>query len=111
MLFMALVQWISALVTYVTTEFSVTNKRVVIKIGFIRRSFYETLLQRVAAIQVYQNLLGRILGYGTLTINGTGGEKETFIGIENPLLFRRYVQEQIEQSLAGGREGQNPSSV
>ena len=38
---------------------------------------------------------GRLLGYGTLTITGTGGTRESLSGIPRPLEFRRHVQSQI----------------
>ena len=37
--------------------------------------------------------LGRILGYGSIGVIGTGGTKEYFISIKNPLEFRRKFQE------------------
>ncbi len=41
-----------------------------------------------------QSVLGRILGYGTIVINGTGGTKEPFKRIASPFDFRKHVQEQ-----------------
>ena len=77
------------------SEFGVTNKRVIGKVGFIRRSSTELLLTRVEGIQVRQSIMGRMLGYGSVTISGTGGLKEPFHKISNPLELRRVVQEQI----------------
>lgn len=79
-----------------SAEFTVTNKRVVIKLGTIRRRAIEMLLSKVEEIAVSQGVGGRILGYGTLVIVGTGGSKEIFMLMADPLEFRRQVQEQIE---------------
>jgi len=79
-----------------SAEFTVTNKRVVIKLGTIRRRAIEMLLSKVEEIAVDQGIGGRILGYGTLVIVGTGGSKEIFLLMADPLEFRRQVQEQIE---------------
>ena len=87
--------WISALVLKISSEFGISNKRVLIKMGFIRRSSLETLLSKVEGIGVEQGILGRILDFGTIIIRGTGGSKEYFHRIANPLEFRKYVQEQI----------------
>ena len=105
-----------------TSEFAVTNKRVVMKTGLVQRDSHETLLGKVEAIGVDQGFLGRILDFGTITITGTGGTQERFAGIARPLEFRRQVQAQIvemeerrgavsapavgagPQSLAGRRE-------
>ncbi len=75
-----------------SSEFAVTNKRVLIKVGLIRRHSLELLLQKVEGIGVDQGILGRILGYGTITVSGVGGTKEAFRVISNPLEFRRQVQ-------------------
>ena len=85
--------WIDSL----SSEFAVTNKRVLIKVGLIRRHSLELLLQKVEGIGVDQTLTGRILGYGTITVTGTGGTRESFQRISRPLEFRRQVQ----GSLAG----------
>jgi uncharacterized membrane protein YdbT with pleckstrin-like domain len=75
-----------------SSEFAVTNKRVLIKIGLIRRHSLELLLQKIEGIGVDQGITGRILGYGTITVSGVGGTKEAFRLISNPLEFRRQVQ-------------------
>jgi uncharacterized membrane protein YdbT with pleckstrin-like domain len=75
-----------------SSEFAVTNKRVLIKVGLIRRHSLELLLQKVEGIGVDQGIMGRILGYGTITVSGVGGTKEAFRMISDPLEFRRQVQ-------------------
>jgi len=75
-----------------TSEFAVTSKRVVVKLGIMHRRTLELLLRQVEAIEVEQGLMGRIFGYGTITLVGTGGTKEPFHGIAHPLEFRRQVQ-------------------
>ena len=77
---------------YTTSEFGVTNKRVIIKVGWVRRRTLETMLSKVEGIGVDQDLIGRMLGYGTMVVTGTGGTKEQFTKIANPLEFRRQVQ-------------------
>jgi uncharacterized membrane protein YdbT with pleckstrin-like domain len=76
----------------ISSEFAVTNKRVLVKVGLIRRHSLELLLQKVEGIGVDQGILGRILGYGTITVSGTGGTREAFRMIAAPLEFRRQVQ-------------------
>jgi uncharacterized membrane protein YdbT with pleckstrin-like domain len=75
-----------------TSEFTVTNKRVVIKVGLLTRRTVELLLTKVETIGVDQGLLGRVLNYGTITVTGTGGTKEPFPYVAGPLEFRRQVQ-------------------
>ncbi|MEP6689942.1 MAG: PH domain-containing protein [Gemmatimonadaceae bacterium] len=75
-------------------EFAVTDKRVIIKTGMFNRRTMETLLTKVENISVDQKLWGRLLGYGTIRVTGTGGTTEPFADIANPLEFRKHVQAQ-----------------
>jgi len=86
---------IAPAIRYVTSEFAVTDKRVLGKVGFIERESDETLLSKIEAIAVDQGVIGRILGFGTVTITGTGGTEESFARISEPLEFRRQIQSQI----------------
>jgi uncharacterized membrane protein YdbT with pleckstrin-like domain len=89
-------QWISAFVTYITSEYALTNQRILVKVGFIQRRSFETLLQRITSIEVSQSILARILGYGTIIIYGTGIASEIFRNVNNPIEFRKKIQQQIE---------------
>ena len=77
---------------YASSEFAVTSKRVVIKVGFINRKTLEMVLTKVETIRVDQSILGRVFDYGTIVVIGTGGTNEPFKSIANPLEFRRQVQ-------------------
>ncbi|MCX5814164.1 MAG: PH domain-containing protein [Proteobacteria bacterium] len=76
-----------------TSEFVITNKRVIVKVGLIRRKTLEMNLQKIESVNVEQGIMARILGYGTVTIVGTGGTRESFTDIRKPLMFRRKFQE------------------
>lgn len=91
----SLVMFISKWIQYISSEFGVTNSRVLIKVGFISRHSLELLLTKVEGIGVDQSITGRILNYGTIIVSGTGGTKESFALISHPLEFRKKVQEQI----------------
>ena len=80
---------------YSTSEFAVTDKRVIIKVGWIRRRTVETMLAKVEGVGVDQSLTGRLSGFGTIVVTGTGGTKEEFDRIADPLEFRRQVQAAI----------------
>jgi uncharacterized membrane protein YdbT with pleckstrin-like domain len=78
-----------ALLIRMTTELAVTSKRVIAKFGLIRRQSIELNLSKVESFQVEQGLLGRMLGYGTITVNGTGGMRMPIKKIDQPFEFRR----------------------
>ncbi len=82
-------------INYTSSEFAVTNKRVLSKTGFIQRESDETLLSKVEGVSVDQGVLGRMLGFGTVTITGSGGTEDSFPRIAQPLEFRRQVQGQV----------------
>jgi uncharacterized membrane protein YdbT with pleckstrin-like domain len=77
------------------TEMAVTNKRVIVKSGLAERRTTEILLSRIESVVVDEPAMGRILGYGTVTVRGTGGTPEVFEKIQHPLKFREQVQSQI----------------
>lgn len=97
-LVLAVVSAIGSLVNYQTSEYGITNKRVLMKLGFIRRMSLEIYLQKIESVKVYQSVLGRLLNYGSIIISGVGGSKDPFHTIPKPLDFRRRVQEEIEIS-------------
>ena len=79
------------------TEMAVTNRRVVIKTGLASRTTIEMLLNKVESIEVSETAFGRMLGYGTIVVIGTGGTPEPFHKVAHPLEFRSQVQQQIEK--------------
>lgn len=85
--------FIAPLIDFLTSEFAITNKRVIIKVGFISRRTLEINLQKIESISVDQTILGRILDYGNIVVIGTGGTKEPFSNISAPMEFRRQYQQ------------------
>ena len=75
------------------SEFVITNRRIVIKEGFIARRTFEMNLSKIETVNVDQTVMGRILNYGSITIIGTGGTTETFHNIARPMKFRQSFQE------------------
>jgi uncharacterized membrane protein YdbT with pleckstrin-like domain len=75
-----------------SSDFAVTNKRVMMKVGVFATRSIELLLNKIEAIAVNQSLAGRIFGYGDIAVTGSGGTKESFSRIRGPLEFRRAVQ-------------------
>lgn len=92
---------VNALINYLTSEFGVTNKRVMMKTGFISRKSLELLLPKVEGVQVDQGIIGRMLDYGTITVSGTGGSHTPFPNVQKPMELRRKVNE-----IVGGHTSQ-----
>jgi uncharacterized membrane protein YdbT with pleckstrin-like domain len=88
------------IIRWLATKVGVSNKRVLIRTGLFSRRSIEVLLPKVESIGVEEPLVGRILGYGTVIVRGTGGTFETFRGIAHPNKLRRQVQQQIGNSVS-----------
>ena len=89
---------IRALVTYLTTEFAVTSRRVIAKEGFIRRHTLELNHNRVEGLRLDQGVIARVFNAGTITVNGTGQSRQRIRFIINPMEFRRNALEVIDAS-------------
>jgi uncharacterized membrane protein YdbT with pleckstrin-like domain len=75
-----------------TTEIGVTSARFVKKTGFISLKTEEVALRNIEGVRVTQGLWGRLLGYGTLRIEGTGDDHVDVPNIDDPVGFRRAIQ-------------------
>jgi uncharacterized membrane protein YdbT with pleckstrin-like domain len=87
-------------------EYAVTNKRVVMQNGVMGRQTEEVFLNKIESIAVDQTVMGRMLGFGTVTIRGTGGSFGPFERVSAPLELRRQIQDQIGKAF-----GTNPPAV
>jgi uncharacterized membrane protein YdbT with pleckstrin-like domain len=74
-----------------TTEVAVTDKRIILKRGFIRRHTVEMNMQKVESVDVDQTQLGRLFDYGTVTIRGVGSTFESLRMIDAPLKLRTTI--------------------
>ena len=90
-LLVGLALWLSAWFHRWITEISVTTHRVIYKTGFIRRHTVEMNMDKVETVDVDQSLLGRILGFGTIRVRGTGQSIESLRGIAHPIELRNAI--------------------
>lgn len=95
-IFFGIIHGVVAFINYSTSEFGLTNKRVLMKTGFIRRHSTEILLQKVESISVKQSILGRMFGHGLIVIS-SGGADNPFNKISKPFEFRKKVQEKLSE--------------
>ena len=88
---LALSAALRAFVRRATTELAVTDHRVIYKTGLLARHTIEMNRDKVESVDVDQTLLGRIFGYGTIIVRGTGGSLEPIRTIGDPLTFRSNI--------------------
>ena len=79
-----------------STELAITDKRVIAKFGLIRRQTVELLHSKMEGMTVDQGILGRILNFGTVVVNGTGSGRTPIRGVSQPLEFRKTALAEIE---------------
>jgi uncharacterized membrane protein YdbT with pleckstrin-like domain len=96
--FAAIVFALAAVVAFIpawfrrwTTEIAVTDRRIILKRGLIRRHTVEMNMQKVESVDVDQTLIGRLFNYGNVTIRGTGSSFESLRMIDAPLKLRTTV--------------------
>jgi uncharacterized membrane protein YdbT with pleckstrin-like domain len=82
---------LSAVIRRQTTELALTDRRIIMKRGFISRDTVEMNLNKVESLHVNQSLMGRILNYGDVTVVGTGASLEPLRGISRPLELRKKL--------------------
>ena len=88
---LALAAGIPALIRRISTELAVTDRRVIYKSGVLARHTLEMNCSKVESVDVDQSLLGRLLGFGTIIVRGTGGSLEPIRMISDPLTFRSHI--------------------
>lgn len=74
-----------------TTELAVTDRRVVAKTGLIARDTNEINRVNIEGVDVRQSVIGRLLGYGTISVRGTGGAIAPISRIWKPIAFRKAI--------------------
>lgn len=90
---------IRSLLDYKFSEFILTENRLAIKKGIINNNVYEILIPKIEAVNISQNLIGKIFNYGTISVIGSGGSVRSFNNIDNPYEFRKAIQAQIEKNI------------
>ena len=96
-LFIAVSTWMMAFISFVSSEFAVTNFRVLAKWGMFNRYTRGLVINKVESISVKQTWFERIFAYGSVILMGTGGSHDVFPNIDKPFKFRDAVQTALLQ--------------
>jgi uncharacterized membrane protein YdbT with pleckstrin-like domain len=81
-----------------TTEFAVTDRRVILKSGFFRADVQEVTLDAIEGSAIHQGLFGRLFRFGNLTIRGRGDTHIHFPTMARPSLFRAEAEHARHES-------------
>jgi uncharacterized membrane protein YdbT with pleckstrin-like domain len=89
--FVGLALLVDAAVRQATTEIFVTDRRAILKTGFIARRTFEMNMDKIESVDVSQSILGRMLDYGTVVLRGTGQGVEPLKTVSEPVALRKAV--------------------
>jgi uncharacterized membrane protein YdbT with pleckstrin-like domain len=91
----------------VSTKYLITNQRLRISRGVVRRHVQETRLERVQNVNYQQSVLDRVLGVGTVDFDtaGTDDSEFRFEWVDGPEEVVRAVDRAVEEARA---EAANP---
>lgn len=102
LLILAAYQLVTYCIMYKCSEYAITDRRVIMKSGFIVRHTAEMFLDKIEAVVVNQSIMGRLYQYGAVRLVGTGGTQDEFLFVPEPLRFRRILQQQADLYKRGG---------
>ncbi len=74
-------------------EGAVTDRRLILKRGWIQRHVTDLSLTSIEVVNVDQDILGRLLNYGRVVAHGTGDDTWTSPIIRDPAGFRKSIAE------------------
>ena len=84
---------IKATVKYCTTEYLVTEKRVIEKYGWISTHTDDMPLAKIENITVNYTFWGKIFNYGNVCIQGTNRNNVTFAYVKNAEIIKKKINE------------------
>jgi uncharacterized membrane protein YdbT with pleckstrin-like domain len=100
-------QLLGAFIRQISTELVITDQRVIAKHGFISTTSYELMMMKVEGATIDQTITGRILGYGTLMVKGTGGGISPIDHVANPFLFHSFLMNALHAAQENANGGSN----
>lgn len=92
-LIVGLIYFIYEMIRLITTEFAVTDRRLVKKTGFIAANVDQMSLEAIEGASMKQGVIGRIFGFGNLEIEGRGEGEVDFPTMAAPAKFLKAVNE------------------
>lgn len=97
-------QLVISFIRQISTELVITDQRVIAKHGLIATTSYELMMTKVEGATIDQSVMGRIFGYGTLMVKGTGGGISPIDHVADPYQFHFHLMTAL-------REAHEPSST
>jgi hypothetical protein len=99
------------LLGYLNSETILTNKRLMYRTGFVTRAAGELPLENIEGMFILEPLLGRLLGYGTITVTTLGGARYVLAYISKPQVFHMLLQKAVGAAKDAALPASKPASA
>ena len=83
-------------INYRQERFLITTQRVVFRHGTLKMSIYEIPLSKITAVISRQGILGRLAGFGTLSIEHSDDRMSAYEMLPQPELIKRELSQLIQ---------------
>lgn len=91
-----LILWGYVGLEYLTSQFAITNKRVVMREGFFNLHANELRISVIAQVNIDQNVIGQLANFGTVSLNAFGAaDAYTMIAKANE--FKTVLNTQLDK--------------
>jgi Bacterial PH domain/Protein of unknown function (DUF2510) len=97
LLIFAIALAISGWIRVETSEYAVTDRRVIGKYGWLGSQSVDVLLTKVTGVVVANTVLGRVFGYGTVVVDAAGVSRG-LVAMQNPQAFVSAVYKRLDSS-------------
>jgi hypothetical protein len=97
LLLIASILAISGWILVHTSEYAVTDRRVIGKYGWVGRQSVDVLLTKVTGVVVANTVLGRVCGYGDVVVDAAGVSRR-LVAMHNPQAFVSAVYKCVDSS-------------
>ncbi len=94
---------LAAYVRQISTELVITDRRVIAKYGLISTTTFELMLTKVEGANIDQTMYGRILGFGTVMVKGTGGGISPIDHVASPYRFHSKLLQAVGEIKGAGQ--------
>ena len=98
LLLIPLIKAIEATLRFSTTEYVITNKKIIQKRGIVAVRCDEMLLEKVENVVISQTFWGRVCKYGTIIVKGTNSDSIYFLNIKDYLEIKQSLNELIGEN-------------
>ncbi len=106
---MGLVGFSVTLAAYLNSEMVLTTRRVMYRTGVLFRAAGELPLENIEGIVLFEPFLGRLFGYGTLTVTTLGGAVCPLVLIPKPQILHALLQKAVISAKAARQALQWPA--